>query len=113
MISTGQVIAAEVGLQRGQAVHQRQQRHERRRLVGALDGVGVGDVGADAGDAVLALGHHAPHHVEDLVGLRLGGGLMQTMPAISGWRVASQIVSEPPIDRPATTTCSHRAARRW
>jgi hypothetical protein len=38
-------------------------------------------------------------------------GLTHTMPAISGCRVASHTVSVPPIDRPATTTRSHRAAR--
>ena len=37
--------------------------------------------------------------------------LMHTRPAISGCSDPSQAVSAPPIDRPTTTTCSHRAAR--
>ena len=39
--------------------------------------------------------------------------LMHTMPAISGCRAANQIVREPPIDWPATTTWSQRVASRW
>ena len=36
----------------------------------------------------------------------IAAALIGTMPAISGWRVASHSVSVPPIDRPATTTFS-------
>jgi hypothetical protein len=38
-------------------------------------------------------------------------GLMHTIPAISGWRPASQAVRVPPIDSPATTTDRQRPAR--
>ena len=38
-------------------------------------------------------------------------GFTKTMPAISGWRSASHTVRVPPIDNPATTILSQRAAR--
>jgi hypothetical protein len=37
-------------------------------------------------------------------------GFTNTSPAISGCRVPSQAVNVPPMDRPATTTLSQRAA---